>query len=175
MAAKSNKTLSLKGEPTLSGTLSLTRRTFGLQGKLANVGVSGYVGVAEEDIIGLRENKFMLNGRSSAGQFIKRTPVGYNIAGFGFEKSQDMLENTITTKNTLPFYSQVSTRNISDNAEIYSGSQVNLFSFKAGFYYGVEASLNLNFLNTQHVAPFYSGGMVSESTQIRIFVPELPQ
>jgi len=96
-----------------------------------------------------------------------------NIAGFGVEKTQEMTDNILTTKKSMPGISTVSTTILSRN-EVYSGTQNNLLSIKGGIYYGVEANISINLINGVHIAPFPAGGNPSESTQIRIFVPELP-
>jgi len=79
--------------------------------------------------------------------------------------------NSITTKYSVPLLSTVEQRTVGGGL-MYKGTEVNVVAFKAGLIYGVDVSLNVNLPSYMSVAP-ERNTIVSESTQIRIWVPAL--
>ena len=160
-------------------TAALTAGGVGLEGKIANVGVTGYVSSNETDILGIRDNKVV----NSSGPTY-RNGLGTAIGGFGQEMigetnnpvHPDQPDPVGTTysgsiKQSVPFYSAVEAPDGKGSMQ-FKGTEVNLFSLKVGLGIGVDISVNINFGPSFGPTPDMITNP-SESTQKRIFVPNV--
>jgi len=174
-AQNHNSKIKKNAPPLVTGTAAIVKGTTAFQAKVGGIGVSDYNSTNETDVAGFRDNKTVNQNKTF------KNGGGATFGGFGMEASIESSTpagpsgipegNSITTKYSVPLLSTVEQRTVGGGL-MYKGTEVNVVAFKAGLIYGVDVSLNVNLPSYMSVAP-ERNTIVSESTQIRIWVPAL--
>lgn len=160
----------------ISLTLALTEGTYGVHGKVLDVGIESVGSGDEKDIIAVRDNKSVFDGHVD-GEAEVTTRDGYSgsIGGFGGSDVTETkkLDGTIVdTKRaetiTSPFVS--ATKTTDKDGKVTNTHSTQIFGFKAGFHYGVEVGVQINwptFSNSANVPATHRDNLVPQ----RLFIP----
>jgi len=169
-SVEKNKT---KQQPLLSFSGSVTLGepgTVALKIGVADIKVGIQQSVKEIDIVGVRENIFILGGKSKNGTSFSRGGIGLNYVGYGseltIEKSKNNNSNSSSlrrdTKLSVPFYSI--TKSTFSNGKSENQSDIYLFDFKFGFILGVDFNIKINIDDPTMVIPERTLFNIAEST-----------
>jgi RHS repeat-associated protein len=142
-------------KPFISLTIALTEGTYGVKGKIFNVGFESVSSVDEKDIVALRDNKPVVGGHEDGNPDIVTVRNGYegSIAGIGGSDIKETKETAsgtvIESKKTSTISSPLlsATKEVDSKGNVTESASTSVFSFKAGLYYGAEVQLEVNWGN----------------------------
>jgi hypothetical protein len=150
-------------------TIALTKGTYGVKGKIFNVGFESVSSVNEKDIVALRDNKPVVDGHEDGNPDMITVRNGYegSVAGIGGSNVEETKETesgtTFESKKTstisVPLLS--ATKEVDDKGKTTQSASTSVFNFKVGLYYGAEVKLEINWGNI-----FGSGVVNVPSTHI---------
>lgn len=146
----------------LAFTAAITNGTVSVHGKAGDVEVGGTIKQQETDIVGFRDNEFILGGHNSKGEYIERTGLsGGIIVAAGFEGTAVNGERT-SEENffTVPFMKNSSVTDLKENTNTFEQS-IDVFGITVGFgLLGVDVGLSIKEDQTmKQTTSTYKGNM----------------